>query len=158
MWLDQTAHTGDVSIFTATSYDHAVYTEGSVATGSGSAAVNASIVGNRVDGAPDWIVRSGVTLTRSGASLTVQHNRVSSSFADALNATTSVNGATGLVPGYTVLDFSVGYERAPFSVRAGVNNLTNSIYFTRRTTQYPGPGIIPSDGRTVFFTLSERLP
>ena len=158
LWLDEAAHTTDVSLFTATAYNRARYTDGSVVTGSGSGTVNTSSVGNRVDGAPDWIVRSGATLTRSGVSLTVQHNRVSSSFADALNATTSVNGATGLVPGYTVLDFSVGYERAPFSVRAGVNNFTNTIYFTRRTTQYPGPGIIPSDGRTVFFTLSERLP
>jgi Fe(3+) dicitrate transport protein len=39
------------------------------------------------------------------------------------------------------------------TLRAGVNNLTNLDYFTTRTTEYPGPGIIPSIGRSLYVTL-----
>ena len=35
-----------------------------------------------------------------------------------------------------------------FKFRVGVNNLTNEKYFTKRTDEYPGPGIIPSATRT----------
>jgi Fe(3+) dicitrate transport protein len=31
------------------------------------------------------------------------------------------------------------------------------MYFTRRATGYPGPGIIPSDARSFFVTLSFRI-
>jgi Fe(3+) dicitrate transport protein len=34
-----------------------------------------------------------------------------------------------------------------------VNNLADKHYFTRRTDEYPGPGIIPSPGRSVYLTL-----
>jgi len=33
-----------------------------------------------------------------------------------------------------------------------VNNLFNTVYFTRRSSGYPGPGALPSDGRTFFMT------
>jgi Fe(3+) dicitrate transport protein len=39
----------------------------------------------------------------------------------------------------------------------GINNLTDAKYFTMRTDEYPGPGIIPSIGRMVYFGISEKL-
>ena len=39
-----------------------------------------------------------------------------------------------------------------YHVSGGINNLTNEKYFNRRITIYPGPGILPADGRT--FTVS----
>jgi Fe(3+) dicitrate transport protein len=36
-----------------------------------------------------------------------------------------------------------------FILSAGVSNLTNTSYSTRRASAYPGPGKIPSDGRRV---------
>ena len=39
----------------------------------------------------------------------------------------------------------------------GVNNLADARYFTRRTDEYPGPGIIPSLGRGFYATLAARF-
>ena len=37
------------------------------------------------------------------------------------------------------------------------NNLLDAAYFTRRATGYPGPGIIPSQGRSFYLTLGINL-
>jgi len=42
-------------------------------------------------------------------------------------------------------------------LEASVNNLGNAMYFTRRATGYPGPGILPSDGRSFFLTLQIKI-
>ena len=42
-------------------------------------------------------------------------------------------------------------------IETGINNLTNTYYFTRRATGYPGPGIIPSPPRNTYITLQIRL-
>jgi hypothetical protein len=39
----------------------------------------------------------------------------------------------------------------------GIANFTNNSYFTRRATDYPEPGKIPSDARTFYTTLSLYL-
>ena len=38
-------------------------------------------------------------------------------------------------------------------LQGGVNNLADRRYFTRRTDEYPGPGILPSSRRSVYVTL-----
>jgi Fe(3+) dicitrate transport protein len=38
-------------------------------------------------------------------------------------------------------------------LESGINNLLNEKYFSRRITMYPGPGILPADGRTFYVTL-----
>jgi Fe(3+) dicitrate transport protein len=40
---------------------------------------------------------------------------------------------------------------------ASVNNLSNHMYYTRRADSYPGPGIIPADGRAWYVTLQVKL-
>src|SRR5205814_4497889 len=35
----------------------------------------------------------------------------------------------------------------------GVNNLADRKYFTKRTTEYPGPGIIPAMGRSLYLSF-----
>ncbi|MCS7074178.1 MAG: TonB-dependent receptor, partial [Bacteroidia bacterium] len=40
-----------------------------------------------------------------------------------------------------------------FTLEANCNNLANTAYFTRRAEAYPGPGIIPSDGRSFYVTV-----
>ena len=55
-------------------------------------------------------------------------------------------------------DLSASYAFARrFTVSAGVNNLTDARYFTRRASGYPGPGILPSDGRAFYGALEVRL-
>ncbi len=39
------------------------------------------------------------------------------------------------------------------SLRGGINNLEDRVYATRRAGGYPGPGLLPSDGRTMFLGL-----
>lgn len=41
--------------------------------------------------------------------------------------------------------------------KAGINNLTDASYFTRRAGGYPGPGALPADGRTFFISLGAKL-
>lgn len=62
--------------------------------------------------------------------------------------------ASGLIPAYTLLDWSgavrLAHERA---VTFGINNVTDVPYFTKRTAEYPGPGILPGIGRSLYFGL-----
>jgi Fe(3+) dicitrate transport protein len=55
------------------------------------------------------------------------------------------------------MDAGLSYQFKQFKLEASVNNLANEIYFTRRATGYPGPGILPSDGRSFYFTLQVKL-
>jgi Fe(3+) dicitrate transport protein len=42
-------------------------------------------------------------------------------------------------------------------IQVGVNNLTDEVYATRRAGGYPGPGIMPGNGRTFFFTVGAKF-
>jgi Fe(3+) dicitrate transport protein len=55
------------------------------------------------------------------------------------------------------MDLSASYEYKFLKFEASVNNLTDNMYFTRRATGYPGPGILPSDGRSLFFTVQVKF-
>ena len=57
---------------------------------------------------------------------------------------------------YLVWDWNCSWQFSKqFYVSGSINNLTNEKYFNRRITMYPGPGILPADGRT--FTISLGL-
>lgn len=67
------------------------------------------------------------------------------------------NGARGLVPAYTVVDVNASTEVTNWlRVRAGVSNLLDRSYFTKRPAFYPGPGVWPSDGRSLQLSLEVR--
>ena len=83
---------------------------------------------------------------------------VSTQFTDSSNAKEgNISGIIGEIPGYSLLDFSVAYRLKKIKIETGINNLTNTYYFTRRATGYPGPGIIPSPPRNTYITLQIRL-
>jgi len=63
----------------------------------------------------------------------------------------------GEIPSYSVVDLSSKYEKERFIIEAGVNNLLDRFYFTRRATGYPGPGIIPSDKRNYYLSLQFKI-
>jgi Fe(3+) dicitrate transport protein len=44
-----------------------------------------------------------------------------------------------------------------YNVKAGVNNLTDEKYATRRAGGYPGPGILPGNGRTIFVSFGAKF-
>lgn len=88
---------------------------------------------------------------RLGAALayTAEH------FTDATNARRTASAVNGVIPAYTVADFSAAYRLCGWlSLEMSCNNALNAAYFTRRAEAYPGPGIIPADGRSWFLTLA----
>ncbi len=142
-------------LFSSTSYMHARYIQGQVA----SAGANKSVVGNKVEAVPDWITRNGLDVLYKGFNCTVLYSYTSSTFSDAVNTVTPPpSGATGFNPGYGLWDFNASMHTRHFlSVRAGINNIFNKQYFTKRPTFYPGPSIWPGDGRNVYVTLGVKL-
>ncbi len=106
---------------------------------------------------PQTIMRSGLTYKYKQFSTTVQGSYTAEQYADATNSKFSTNAITGIIPAYTICDFSAQYTYKMFNLSAGINNFLNEIYFTRRAEGYPGPGILPSDPRNFYVTLQIKL-
>jgi Fe(3+) dicitrate transport protein len=106
-----------------------------------------------VEYAPKVVNRAGVTYALHAVSGTFQISHVADQFGDANNTVASSDPNVGLVPAYDVLDLSTRARLGRFLLSGGVNNLADAHYFTRRTDEYPGPGIIPSPGRSVYLSL-----
>ena len=143
------------SFFTSTSYMHARYLTENVATGG----INKSIKGNKVESVPEWLSRNGFDILYKGFSGTILYSYTASSYSDALNTVTPPpSGARGLTPAYSIWDFNASLKTTSiFSFRAGINNILDKKYFTKRPTMYPGAGIWPSDGRNGYFTVCIKL-
>jgi Fe(3+) dicitrate transport protein len=118
-----------------------------------------NLKGNRVENAARKINRYGITYQLKSFSFTWQLSDIGEAFADASNTVEPNAAATvGLIPAYQVQDLSGSATFAKkYSIKAGVNNLTNNMYFTRRAGGYPGPGIMPADGRTFYVTVGLKL-
>ncbi len=147
--------TSQWSFFTATSYFDAVYLKGNIVV----KGENKSIIGNRLETAPNWISRSGLRFQHKGLSSTLQYSYVSESYSDPLNTVSpSIDGAKGRVPSYSLFDlnFSLRFLQH-FTLRFGINNLANQQYFTKRPTGYPGVGVWSSDGRSFVLSFAFKL-
>ncbi|MCW3074242.1 MAG: TonB-dependent receptor [Flaviaesturariibacter sp.] len=120
---------------------------------------DAATKGKKVENAPENILRTGVTAGYKGFLLTGQVSYVSAAFSDATNTVAaSANGQVGLIPAYTVTDLTATYKFSKgLNLKAGLNNLFNEQYFTRRAGGYPGPGVLPGDGRTFFISIGAKL-
>ena len=88
-----------------------------------------------------------------------QFSYVDKSYSDAFNTVVpSENGAKGVVPGYAILDWNMSYRLMPnLLFKAGINNITNKQYFTKRPSGYPGAGVWSSDGRGLNITIGIKL-
>jgi Fe(3+) dicitrate transport protein len=135
---------GTVSFFNSFSFIDARYT-------------TSEFKNNFVENAPRFINRFGATYAVEGFSVTLLVSHTSKCFSDAENTIKSDDAVVGVVPKYTVLDLSATYKIKFVNIKAGVNNLTNEKYFTKRTDEYPGPGIIPSIGRSFYIGLGIRV-
>jgi Fe(3+) dicitrate transport protein len=132
---------GTLTLFNSLAVTDAHYTSGDVR-------------GNRVEYAPRTVERVGITYARGPLSTTFLTSVTSRAFGDADNTIRSQDAVVGLVPSHTVLDWSSSLALSSvWRLQGGVNNLADRRYFTRRTDEYPGPGIIPSLGRSVYLTL-----
>lgn len=116
-----------------------------------------SIKNKRVEYVSPLICRTGFTYQKHNFTATLQWSYVAQQFTDATNAKTTSNAVKGIIPTYYVFDFSVKYQYKWLITAAGINNITNNYYYTRRSDSYPGPGIVPSDPRTFFVSLGVKI-
>ena len=113
---------------------------------------------NRIEELPIYNIKSGFTYKLHDLSLNFQTTYVSAQFASADNHTTSNTGVQGIVPAYFVADWTSSYAfNENVKLQVSVNNIFDEAYFTRRAIAYPGPGIIPAQGRVWYFTLNLQI-
>jgi len=119
---------------------------------------NPAIDGNEVELVPPFSLKSGFSYALNRLKLSYQFSYTQRHFTDATNVEITPSAIEGEIPSYYVMDLSGSYTFTDhLGLEAGINNLTNNIYFTRRASGYPGPGIIPSDGRSFYITLKGRF-
>ncbi len=111
---------------------------------------------NEVEYAPSFINRSGISVGYKKLKLNVLESYTSRSFGDAGNTKTSTEDAVvGIIPKFWVMDISGQVSLKTLTLKGSINNLLDRSYFTLRTPEYPGPGIIPSQKRSFVFSLSK---
>ncbi len=116
------------------------------------------IEGNKVEFVPDMNMKTGINGGYKNLLASIQYTYLSKQFTDATNSTVaSLSGVIGEIPEYDILDLSLSYSYKNFKLEAGVNNVLDNSYFTRRATGYPGPGIIPSAPRNFYTTLQIKF-
>lgn len=114
--------------------------------------------GKKVEYAAPWIGRFGLDWQLKKLGGSVQYSYTDAEFSDATNAASSTDGSVGIIPAYHTIDLTANYSFSKkWLLSLTANNLTNTMYFTRRTTGFPGPGIIPSEGRSFYATLQLKL-
>lgn len=140
-----------LSLFTNLSFIRARYTDSDVS----------AFDGNLVELVPPFGLKAGLNFRRRQWRANVQYSYTAGHFSDATNAVKTATAIEGWIPSYDVLDVSVGWEKnwewGGMKVEAGGQNLLNNYYFTRRAIGYPGPGIIPSDIRNYYLSLSLNI-
>jgi Fe(3+) dicitrate transport protein len=140
----------DIILFASYSYTKARY---------GTDHKDAATRGKKVENAPEHIFRSGISAGYKKVLLTTQISYVGETFSDANNTKQPLaNGNTGLIPSYMVTDVTLTCKfTKALNLKAGINNIFNKAYFTRRAGGYPGPGVLPADGRTFFLSAGFSL-
>ena len=117
----------------------------------------AGVEGNEVEFVPALNLKTGASFGFKNLVGSMQYTYLSSQYTDASNAEQNINdnqsGIRGVIPSYSVADLSLSWSYRNFTFESGINNLFNNLYFTRRATGYPGPGIIPSPPRTYYATI-----
>ncbi|MEM9647515.1 MAG: TonB-dependent receptor [Bacteroidota bacterium] len=120
-----------------------------------------NVEGNEVEFIPRVNLKTGLSFGYGNLLGSLQYTYLSEQFTDATNAPQDVNdnqrGIEGTIPAYDIMDVSLSYTFKKFRLEAGINNVLDNSYFTRRATGYPGPGIIPAEPRTFYTSLQVKL-
>ena len=118
----------------------------------------AGVKGKKVEFVPNKNLKTGLKFGYKNLLMNLQYSYLSEQFTDSSNAINgNLSGLIGIIPSYSVMDFSTSYLLNNIRIETGINNLLNTKYFNRRATGYPGPGIIPSAPRTYYLTLQYKL-
>lgn len=154
---------GNVDFFATMSFIDSRYTNYKIFSSSGippnATITQTELSGNRVENAPRYIHNFGLSWGKKNISTTLQCRMSGKIFTDANNTTApSTNGVTGLLDGYKVFDLSAEYKFFQYyNMRAGINNIFNEKYATRRSTGYPGPGILPGESTTFYISIGAKI-
>jgi Fe(3+) dicitrate transport protein len=154
---------GNVDIFASVTFIDARYVDFKTFSASGTAPnvviKEENLAGKRIENAPRYIHNFGVSWSNAKFSATIQHKISGKIYTDATNTELpSANGVTGLLDGYRIFDFSSEYKFLDkYNLRAGINNFTDQKYATRRSGGYPGPGILPGEGRTFYVSVGAKF-
>ena len=120
-----------------------------------------NVKGNQLEFIPVVNLKTGLNFGYKDLLGSFQYTYLSDQYTDATNADQDRNdnqrGIKGVVPAYRILDLSLSYSYKHWRLEAGINNLLDETYFTRRATGYPGPGIIPAQSRSFYTTLQFKL-
>ena len=117
-----------------------------------------NVEGNKVEFIPDLNLKTGIKFGYKDLKANIQYTYLGRQFTDATNAVESnLSGVIGEIPEYDILDISASYKYKFLKFEAGINNLLDNEYFTRRATGYPGPGIIPSAPRNFYITTQIKF-
>ena len=107
---------------------------------------------------PENNFKTGLQFGYKNLAANIQYSFVSDQFTDSSNAIEgNLSGVIGLIPSYSLLDFSGSYSLNNIKLEFGINNLLDEAYFTRRATGYPGPGIIPSPNRNIYISTQIKI-
>ncbi|MEN9549323.1 MAG: hypothetical protein RIR12_1914 [Bacteroidota bacterium] len=150
-WRAFTKNTNaDIILFSSYAYTNARYSNDHK---------DAATKGKKVENAPTHIFRGGISVGYKNVLFTTQVSHVGETFSDANNTLTpTANGNTGLIPAYTITDITLTCKFSKkLNLKAGLNNLFDKKYFTRRAGGYPGPGALPADGRTFFLSIGTKF-
>ncbi|OYQ43384.1 TonB-dependent receptor family protein [Flavobacterium aurantiibacter] len=151
---------GTLNIFGTLSWISARYNDfrvtSTTGTGPNVTITETNLSGNRVENAPRYIHTIGLTYTKSGFTFSTSGRFNSAVYTDAQNTLApSANGNVGKLDKYQVFDVSLAYNfLKKYTVTAGASNFTDETYATRRAGGYPGPGILPGEGRTFYLALT----
>ena len=147
--FSNTVHS-DIILFSAYSYTDARYSGNHQ---------DANTKGKKVENAPQDIIRAGISFGYKGLLITTQLSHVGAAFSDVNNTIIpSANGNTGIIPSYSIIDLTATYKFSKkMNIKAGINNLNDTRYFTRRAGGYPGPGALPADGRNFFISIGAKF-
>lgn len=117
-----------------------------------------NIEGNQVEYVPHMNWKAGIQSGYKSIKLTLQFSALSDQYADATNAETDkIAAVNGIIPAYQIADLSAAWTWHKLTLEGTVNNVLGTAYFTRRATGYPGPGIIPGEGRSFYLTAGIKL-
>ena len=111
----------------------------------------------QVELVPPVVLKAGLTIGNQRFSISYQYSFTQEHFSDATNSLSQANSVTGIIPSYAIMDLSGKAVFGRFKLEAGINNLANASYFTRRAVAYPGPGIIPGTIRNIYLTLQVKI-
>src|SRR6185437_661860 len=128
---------GELSFFNSYAYDDSKYVSG-------------PFTGNYEEMAPVNIDRLGIIYSIKDFSLPHMISSTPPSFPDAGNTVFRNDAAIGIIPAYTVMDVSATLHIKKYTLKAGVSNLGDAKYFNLRTSEYPGPGIVPAEPRSIY--------